>query len=117
MIGNESEKMTIYQTLYQASWLGQIAANVAVMSCAYPAFKSTGHRAFFFILFACLIGTFDTIFDHTTLPLHKGSPSYLTYLIARRTSYIVCIALSTAGTVLLIRSYLRLAKTNPVPVD
>ncbi|MEO5912922.1 MAG: hypothetical protein ABIS50_01730 [Luteolibacter sp.] len=104
--------MTFYQTLYHATWLGQVAANVAVMICAYPAFKSTGHRAFFFILFGYLIGTFDTIFDHTTLPLHKGHPSFIAYLIARKLSYIVCITSTTTGLVLLIRSYMRLAKAN-----
>jgi hypothetical protein len=106
-------RMTWLNFLANASWIIQITVNVIVLFCLYPAMKQTKHRAFLLLFFAYLLGTFDTIFDHTIGLAPMPAPEYMVYRTFRRFAYWADMMLGCAGMVLLIRSYLQLAPPPP----
>jgi hypothetical protein len=101
--------MTLYQVLVPLTPVLTITANVVVLFYTIPAFKRTGNRAFLWLGFAALLGTFDTVCDYTIgLDLHRKAHSdYLTYRALRKLTYCADCAFGATGIVLLARAAVR----------
>lgn len=96
--------------LFHTSLVVQVTANLVVLSYVLPAFKRTRHRAFLLISVAFMIGTFDTVCDHTIGLDSMPHAQYVVYRTLRRLTYFSTIVLGAMGLVLLTRSYLQLAE-------
>jgi hypothetical protein len=94
--------------LFNAEGAIQICVNVVVLYALFPAYKQTKHKGFLLLFYAYLIGTFNTICDHTIGLSNMSGASYVAYHSERRLAYIADCILATAGVLLIIRSYLDL---------
>lgn len=91
-----------------------ITANVSVLFYVTPAFKRTRNLAFLFLGCAALLGTFDTVCDHTVgLDSYRhGGSGYVAYRSLRRLTYIADCVLGAAGIVLLAQAALKEPQAN-----
>jgi len=105
---------TWLNVLFDASLVIQVVANLIVMQCLYPAYKSTKHRGFLYLFLGYLIGTFDTVCDHSISLLPMAHFQYVIYHTLRRFTYFADIVLCTAGLIWLTKSFLELMQPKPV---
>jgi hypothetical protein len=98
--------MTLLPVLVALSPVITITANVTILYYTIPAFKRTKNRAFLWLGFAALLGTFDTVCDYTlAVDLSRKSPSdYVTYRTLRKFTYFADCGFGALGIVLLARA-------------
>ena len=96
-----------------------ITADVVVLFYVLPAYRQTRQRAFVLIGFACLMGIFDTLCDHTIGRYRMATEDRVVYQTLRQFTHYATVFLETFGIVLLTQSYLRRFLTEPpsLPVD
>ena len=99
--------MTWLTFLFHTSAVVQITANIIVMFYVFPAFRRTKHRAFLLIWCACLLGTFDTVCDHTIGLEAMQHTQYVAFRTLRRLTYFTSVGLDAAGIVWLTQSFLQ----------
>ena len=105
--------MTWLIFLFHTSAVVHITANIIVMFYVFRAFRRTKHRAFLLIWFACLLGTFDTVYDHTIGLESMQHTQYVAFRTLRYFTYFAVVGLDATGIVWLTQSLLQRFPTPP----
>ncbi len=108
--------MTWLTFFFHTSAVVYITANVVVLYYVFPAFQLTKHRAFVLIGSACLLGIFDTIYDHTVGMQPMPHADYVITRTLRHFTNFAATGLDVAGVVWLTQSFLRRFSAEPPPL-
>ena len=101
----------MYKRQPQISAAITIVANLIVLRFLIPAYKIDRHKGILLIIFAYMIGTFDTVLDHTVSIKSMHHNQLLWFYFLRKGTYIANVILSTVGIIYTVRYLIKIRES------
>ena len=106
--------MNLIANLAQLDFMVTVAVNITVAYLVFPAYKRTHHKGFLFWGLGALLSLWNTVSYHTFGMTQSG---YEFTRYSYRILFVVDAILGVIGTVMVIKSYLRLFDATQATPD